>query len=435
MPAAPRGLTGTVPIPDAVTVLDSFIDERFAATLAQSFAPLKDGCDQTLSTVLVPSELECRMRCILASRAQSVVSLLKESASLSLEDCIEPWVTMPGRVAKGSSHMHHDAGFDPSGTKEDIVTGYVAVLYLAGHGSLVLDCGSGECAIDVKPGRLILWPNCLHRLDASPGDEARVMIGPMHLTEDGSWRRAGLHADWYWYPPDYKGEDMEPEEHRKKRLAAEAEARRKELEAEEAVILQLESDFDSSTGKLTIHAANLAGNVEFEISMDSVGAFSTLQVLRANLKGLHRATLMVGATKLPGAEGPGSDPGRPLADTPLVKEAHFEAEFRKYEADCVKPVCREDEEKVSGENDADRKLREMIQEIFWEWDTDTNGDGTVSLEGLHRIVRAIDPSGLVTTEGVQKIFTTIDTNKDGKIDFDELFAWIYADLKDVLEGS
>jgi len=41
----------------------------------------------------------------------------------------------------------------------------------------------------------------------------------------------------------------------------------------------------------------------------------------------------------------------------------------------------------------------------------------------------------VTTEGVQKIFTTIDTNKDGKIDFDELFAWIYADLKDVLEGS
>jgi len=87
-------------------------------------------------------------------------------------------------------------------------------------------------------------------------------------------------------------------------------------------------------------------------------------VLRANLKGLHRATLMVGATKLPGAEGPGSDPGRPLADTPLVKEAHFEAEFRKYEADCVKPVCREDEEKVSGENDADRKLCERFRKSF-----------------------------------------------------------------------
>eukprot|EP00439_Symbiodinium_sp_Y106_P017605 s991_g2.t1 len=79
-------------------------------------------------------------------------------------------VPMPGRVAVGSSPMHQDTGFDAMGRPDPTrVEGLVAVLYLAGSGTLVIDTGSQHHSVEVKPCRLVVWPNdqCIHRLDAS----------------------------------------------------------------------------------------------------------------------------------------------------------------------------------------------------------------------------------------------------------------------------
>jgi len=104
------------------------------------------------------------------------------------------------RIASGSVPMHRDC-FNPFDAAETgFIDGYVAVLYLAGAGSFVIDAGCGEQAIDILPGRFIAWPNgvCSHRLDAASENEVRVMLGPVAIDADGLMQRA--HDVWSTHP-------------------------------------------------------------------------------------------------------------------------------------------------------------------------------------------------------------------------------------------
>ena len=126
-----------------------------------------------------------------------------------------PTVKLPARVSVGTMHPHRDrlAIYTLEGEtmfEDDTLTadGYTCVVYLkADGGTLVLEpdeCpGSGDASwtppsakltrreIDVRPGRLVAWPNhafkhCAGRRDVVGGDDAvaesRWLLGPFHFT-------------------------------------------------------------------------------------------------------------------------------------------------------------------------------------------------------------------------------------------------------------
>ena len=126
-----------------------------------------------------------------------------------------PTVKLPARVSVGTMHPHRDrlAIYTLEGEtmfEDDTLTadGYTCVVYLkADGGTLVLEpdeCpGSGDASwtppsakltrreIDVRPGRLVAWPNhafkhCAGRRDVVEGDDAvaesRWLLGPFHFT-------------------------------------------------------------------------------------------------------------------------------------------------------------------------------------------------------------------------------------------------------------
>lgn len=107
---------------------------------------------------------------------------------------------MVARIASGSVPLHQDC-FSPFDAAETgFIDGYVAVLYVDGAGTFVVDTGDGEQAIDIAPGRFIAWPNglCWHRLDASPGGGPRAMLGPVAIDAGGLMQRA--HDVWSTHP-------------------------------------------------------------------------------------------------------------------------------------------------------------------------------------------------------------------------------------------
>lgn len=126
-----------------------------------------------------------------------------------------PTVKLPARVSVGTMHPHRDrlAIYTLEGEtmfEDDTLTadGYTCVVYLkADGGTLVLEpdeCpGSGDASwtppgakltrreIDVRPGRLVAWPNhafkhCEGRRDVVEGEDAvaesRWLLGPFHFT-------------------------------------------------------------------------------------------------------------------------------------------------------------------------------------------------------------------------------------------------------------
>lgn len=126
-----------------------------------------------------------------------------------------PTVKLPARVSVGTMHPHRDrlAIYTLEGEtmfEDDTLTadGYTCVVYLkADGGTLVLEpdeCpGSGDASwtppgaklarreIDVRPGRLVAWPNhafkhCAGRRDVVEGEDAvaesRWLLGPFHFT-------------------------------------------------------------------------------------------------------------------------------------------------------------------------------------------------------------------------------------------------------------
>ena len=126
-----------------------------------------------------------------------------------------PTVKLPARVSVGTMHPHRDrlAIYTLEGEtmfEDDTLTadGYTCVVYLkADGGTLVLEPdetpGSGDASwtppsanltrreIDVRPGRLVAWPNhafkhCAGRSDVVEGKnavaESRWLLGPFHFT-------------------------------------------------------------------------------------------------------------------------------------------------------------------------------------------------------------------------------------------------------------
>mmetsp|Transcript_29600 Transcript_29600/g.61821 ORF Transcript_29600/g.61821 Transcript_29600/m.61821 type:complete len:247 (+) Transcript_29600:56-796(+) len=175
----------------SIVVLDGVVDNDLRQLILSKFAPLAPAARTALPEVLVPKPLEQFLQSVLGSCAAG-----RDPAAVELPgefDARSELVPMPGRVAVGSSPMHQDTGFDAMGRPDPTrVEGLVAVLYLAGSGTLVIDTGSQHHSVEVKPCRLVVWLNdqCIHRLDASPAEESRIMLGPMTLSSSG-WKRAG----------------------------------------------------------------------------------------------------------------------------------------------------------------------------------------------------------------------------------------------------
>lgn len=178
-------------------VIDHFLDEESCASFRSQFPVLEVGATRMLPTLEVPLQLVERM--------QSALSMSSKGQGHSIlptpTPCATgPLVPMAARIASGSVPMHQDC-FNPFDAAETgFIDDYVAVLYVDGAGTFVIDAGDGEQAIDIAPGRFIAWPNglCRHRLDAPPGGGARAMLGPVALDAGGLMQRA--HDVWSTHP-------------------------------------------------------------------------------------------------------------------------------------------------------------------------------------------------------------------------------------------
>jgi len=175
-------------------VVDNVLDEHSRSMLLQRFPSLPPENRQVRQNLLVPAELQQRIAdivewCIIGDDPSE-----KDWKPISAH-VAQSHVPMPVKVSVGSSRaMHQDTQFDANGQfEETIVKGYVAVLYLEGDGEMVFDSGLGEHAIQVTPGRLILWFNesCKHRVEASADGRARCMLGPMYISPDGLVQAVG----------------------------------------------------------------------------------------------------------------------------------------------------------------------------------------------------------------------------------------------------
>lgn len=174
-------------------VIDSFISpDEARALLEQLPTPLLDeGQERRLFTLDVPSDLERRMR----------RSLLGSACPEPPKSCAgDTLIPVAARIATGSVPMHQDCFTPFDAAETNFIDDGVAVVYLSGAGSFVVDDGSGEKAIDVVPGRLVAWNNgaSKHRMDARPECGPRVMLGPVAIDAGGSLERA--HDVWSTHP-------------------------------------------------------------------------------------------------------------------------------------------------------------------------------------------------------------------------------------------
>lgn len=175
--------------------LDNLLDEDLRLSLLRGFPSLPSEMRQLRPEVLVPAALQRRILdivewCIIGDDPSEM-----DWKPVSAHDDSEPDVSLPGKIAVGSSRaMHQDTRFDAEGKLEEtVIHGYIAVLYLRGGGQLVFDSGCGERGIEAKAGRLIVWLNdaCKHRVECSKDGLARSLIGPMHVSPEGLVQAVG----------------------------------------------------------------------------------------------------------------------------------------------------------------------------------------------------------------------------------------------------
>lgn len=262
-----------------ITVIDNFLEDNFCQRLISEFPELKQDKRTALPMLLVPASIEQKIQQILKWCAEG--KAVAEDSPVSLEkDGNDPLVIMPGRVAQGSSPMHRDTGFDNAGIPDPgFVKGYVAILYLDGSGTLVVDCNGSEESVDVKPGRLVVWPNdtCLHRLDASPQGGTRKMIGPMSL-KGSSWQRAGdQFAVWRGMENDPSGGVQGGVREAPRPTKEEMERERKvKKERDEKVILSLKLG-KAEGSLLSASCTDLGGTVIFDAQVEAASKCAALR--------------------------------------------------------------------------------------------------------------------------------------------------------------
>lgn len=180
-------------------VIDNFLDEQSCDALRSKF-PVREGdVARMLPTLQVQLQFAERMQIALSMSSQGQGhNILPIPASAC--DSTGPLVPMVARMASGSVPMHQDC-FSPFDAAETgFIDGYVAVLYVDGAGTFVIETGDGEQTIDIIPGRFIAWPNglCRHRLDAAQGGGMRAMLGPLAIDAGGLMQRA--HDVWSTHP-------------------------------------------------------------------------------------------------------------------------------------------------------------------------------------------------------------------------------------------
>lgn len=233
---------------------------------------------------MVPPVIERRIQNVLECRTKGTDIPYDKDADIHMDSIGEALVPMPARVAQGSSPMHRDTGFNKFDEPDPgYVEGYVAVLYLEGFGTLVVDSGTRQHSIEVKPNRLIVWPNdaCLHRLDASQQGGSRRMLGPMSL-KAGSWQRAGDQYAAILMEKAYKEQAEEQKAHEEHNAQVEAEKekaekeRQAEKEREQKFVLALAEESREDAISL-VSCTDLAGTNLFQAAIHANASYFTLR--------------------------------------------------------------------------------------------------------------------------------------------------------------
>lgn len=211
-------------------VIDGFLAaDEARALLEQLPTPLlEEGQERRHLTLDVPLGLERRIQLSLLGNSRRPGPEQPKSHAGGIR------VAVAARVATGSVPLHQDCFTPFDAAETNFIDDCVAVVYLSGAGSFVVDDGFGEEAIDVVPGRLVAWHNgaCKHRLDARPEGGPRVMLGPMALDADGSLERA--HDVWSLHPGYIRAQEYKrfPNEMKE---AEEAEARHDDAAVRQAI--------------------------------------------------------------------------------------------------------------------------------------------------------------------------------------------------------
>lgn len=351
-------------------VIDDVIDHHDCQKLLEQFGHSELGERVTLSTIMAPTSLSDLLENILQGCTEGRMPGVPSSTALQ-----GPWLSeMPGRRAVGSSPMHQDNGFDEDGVPQPgVVPGCVAVLYLDGYGTLVLEAASKEYVVPIQPNRLVIWPNerCIHRVDASPDGGPRTMIGPMSLTAKG-WRRAGdQYSVWY----EMRESAKDAKEYEAKRKAEEESA--KKIFAITAELIRGDDD------NVVLTFTSLVGDEikdRFPRPWTSQDLFNFVAYKTGLAK--YQIVLTVGTDAL-------------KADTERICEKLYES-----------------------------KHAEAVQKMFA--DADKNNDGYLTMDELSHLVQKLGLSDSLSKSDLTKMFQGVDVDKNGRLDYKEFVQWVFA---------
>jgi hypothetical protein len=167
-----------------VMVTDDFVPAALRAQLLAQLGGALDtaskGTKELMMPIAIPASMHARILSCLQTGSADVSSIEAGHQEVGKATAA---VDVPARISSVGVLLHQDR----HGKGGGLVEGRVAVVYLAGSGTMTfVNKHSQEvhCVEDVLPGRLFVWDNqmVLHKVDMGDTAEPRVMIGPLSMS-------------------------------------------------------------------------------------------------------------------------------------------------------------------------------------------------------------------------------------------------------------
>lgn len=190
----------------AVRVMDGFLDGAacrvLRARMDEALGPTTTLHAALLASVPPPlrkkrTDLDVAVPAVLATRLVAAITGADHSDMGATEG--RPEVSLPARVARGDAMVHADQWEHANRTLSftgGVVEGNVAILYVAGGGTIVFSEEGGSVPplrVPIVPGRLIVFPNdgLTHHVDGAPDGSQRHLLGSMALAPSGRLQKCG----------------------------------------------------------------------------------------------------------------------------------------------------------------------------------------------------------------------------------------------------
>lgn len=145
-----------------ITVRDLLLDEGMAGAILAQHPDAANGKARIRDYMVdLPVDLY-----------QRVLAVIEPNATATAVRNTQAPVRGEGQPIRAHKDKHADG---------NVVQGPTSLLYLEGDGRMVFrhDVTGAETAVDVKPGRLLVWPNHLYTHMMEAGRVPRRMVGPM----------------------------------------------------------------------------------------------------------------------------------------------------------------------------------------------------------------------------------------------------------------